>query len=607
MRKRSLVGRASSALFGSTQRRQPNRKVLSLEYLESRRVLVAPIDGDGGGWGGGGGPPSPSYDITLSTHGGPATSFPPALVRNAYHVDEITFQNGTVPGDGSGQTIAIVVAFNHAGLLSDINQFSTQYGLPLFNQPGGPTLTVVNQNGQTSPLPGPAPQHWVVETMIDVTYAHVIAPKANIVVVEAPNDQTANLTLGQAIVTAGNMAPVVSMSFGNASLSSTQINTLNGRLAKAGVTFLAGGGNPGTGSLYPALSPNAVAVGGTVFSSDVDGHYTGETGYVQYFGSASGRSSFPDIAMGAATNVPGVSFPLVFNGQNDGGGGTSLATPMVAGLVAIANQGRALNGQGPIKLSQHSNISAANVRDIISGNGAAPGFDTTTGMGSPRADRLVAAWSNNPVPVPRITDVTVAAQANVGDHILFDTGTNGSVNKVEIWRDTNENNQFDAGDTLVNSNTSETWMFDYAVTGPASPVYIHCIGGPGPWDFMLVAVTDPTTFFIRGQDTNTGAWSTLVTKNVFINGDSGNAMMAGYPGSSTTSPSDGTGGSGTLNSSSTGYASAGATQFAPLASGPSANAAILSYWELTGGSGSGISFSEYESLFADDELVELLV
>ena len=79
-------------------------------------------------------------------------------------------------------------------------------------------------------------------------------------------------------------------------------------------------------------------------------------------------------------------------------GGTSLAAPAWAGLIAIANQGRVLAGgttlDGPGQtLPALYAISPEHFNDITSGsNGvfsAGPGYDEVTGMGSPKASLLI--------------------------------------------------------------------------------------------------------------------------------------------------------------------------------------------------------------------------
>ena len=127
-------------------------------------------------------------------------------------------QPGGLAGTGSGQTIAIIDAYNDPNILSDAAAFSTQFGLQQFNVSGGPTLTVLNQSGGTS-LPGTDPdghaeRHWEVEESLDVEWAHSIAPQANIILFEAASASTSNLMA--AVKTAADYSgvSVVSMSWG---------------------------------------------------------------------------------------------------------------------------------------------------------------------------------------------------------------------------------------------------------------------------------------------------------------------------------------------------------------------------------------------------------
>ncbi len=78
-------------------------------------------------------------------------------------------------------------------------------------------------------------------------------------------------------------------------------------------------------------------------------------------------------------------------------GGTSVAAPAWAGLIAIANQGRggaSLDGATQT-LPALYNLPSADFHDITSGsNGdfsAGPGYDEVTGLGTPQANLLVPA------------------------------------------------------------------------------------------------------------------------------------------------------------------------------------------------------------------------
>src|SRR5205814_1658624 len=94
--------------------------------------------------------------------------------------------------DGTGQTIAILGLYNNPDLLNDLDTFDQAFGTtssgPTLYQQYGPAssfLTIYNQNGKTSPLPGPDPAGTTEsEEVLDVEWAHAIAPGARIVFVE---------------------------------------------------------------------------------------------------------------------------------------------------------------------------------------------------------------------------------------------------------------------------------------------------------------------------------------------------------------------------------------------------------------------------------------
>ena len=53
-------------------------------------------------------------------------------MRSAYGINEVLF--GAVQGNGSGETVAVIDAYNYPTALDDLNAFSAQYGLPQMNQ-----------------------------------------------------------------------------------------------------------------------------------------------------------------------------------------------------------------------------------------------------------------------------------------------------------------------------------------------------------------------------------------------------------------------------------------------------------------------------------------
>jgi subtilase family serine protease len=351
----------------------------------------------------------------FNPRGGPGQpgGFSPAQISQAYGFNRITFNDGTVQGDGTGQTIAIVDAYSQPDISSDLQTFDATYGLP-----APPNFTVVNQNGGTS-LPA-ADQGWGLEISLDVEWAHAMAPKANILLVEA--DSNSYLNLMTAVNYARNQpnVSVVSMSWGGGEWTSesyydSYFTTPSGH---KGVSFVASSGDSGSSGApeFPSVSPNVLAVGGTQLTTDAAGNYQSEVGWSGSGGGLSTVEGQPGYQRGVVTQsstlraVPDVSY----NGSNNSpfavydttsyGGwiqvyGTSAGAPQWAALIAIANQGRQLAGKGTLDGATQTlptlyQLPQSDFHDITSGSNGAysagPGYDLVTGRGSPFADRVVA-------------------------------------------------------------------------------------------------------------------------------------------------------------------------------------------------------------------------
>jgi hypothetical protein len=348
----------------------------------------------------------------------------PGQIRHAYGFDTITFAGGSVAGDGSGQTIAIIDAFDDPALVSstdpnfansDLHKFDATFGLP------DPVFTKVNQNGGTSYPTGDT--GWALEISLDVEWAHVVAPKANILLVEASNNGSNNLNAGVQWAARQPGVVAVSMSWGGGEFSGE--SGTDGVYTKpnghAGVAFLASSGDSGAPPIYPSISPNVISVGGTTLSVDSSGNWLSESGWS---GSGGGISSFeaqpsyqhsvvtqsstmrtsPDVAYDSnpATGVP------VYDSYTNGTsapwsqvGGTSAAAPQWAGLIAIVDQGRAVNGASALDgrsqiLPALYQIPQTDFHDITTGTStgnpnysAGPGYDLVTGRGTPIAPLVV--------------------------------------------------------------------------------------------------------------------------------------------------------------------------------------------------------------------------
>jgi hypothetical protein len=343
------------------------------------------------------------------------TGYTPAQIRHAYGFDQITLPGG-VAADGSGTTIAIVDAYDDPDIAGDLVQFDAQFGLP------NPVLMKVNQAGGLS-YP-PPDSGWASEIALDVEWAHAIAPGASILLVEAQDDSFANLLAAVGFAAAQPGVVAVSMSWsGNEFSGQTSLDsTFTTPAGHTGVTFVAASGDNGAPAGYPAVSPNVLAVGGTTLSLGAGGTYVAESAWS---GSGGGVSAFepqPAYQNGAVTQTstqranpdvaydadPNTGFP-VYDSYNNGSsapwsqfGGTSVAAPQWAALIAIADQGRILAGESPLDgptqtLPMLYSLPASDFHDITSGssNGspresAAAGYDLATGRGTPVANQVVA-------------------------------------------------------------------------------------------------------------------------------------------------------------------------------------------------------------------------
>lgn len=344
----------------------------------------------------------------------------PTQIRHAYGFDQIVI--GSVQGDGTGQTIALIDAYDDPTIATDLHNFDLAFGIP-----DPPSFKKVAQDGSTN-YPGTDPAGagnpngtWEMETSLDVEWAHALAPGASILLVEANDASNGNLmtaAVGYARSQPG--VSVISMSFGQNDFSGetsfdSLFTTPSGR---TGITFLAATGDFGEPSGYPAYSPNVVAVGGTTLNVDGSGNIISETGWSDGGGGVSTlepqpayqnptTNSFstthranPDVAFDADPNT-GVpvddSWDFGSSTPWQQFGGTSFSTPSWAALVAIADQGRVAAGltslDGPSQtLPKLYSISSNDFNDITSGNNgfaAGPGYDLVTGRGSPKAALIV--------------------------------------------------------------------------------------------------------------------------------------------------------------------------------------------------------------------------
>jgi subtilase family serine protease len=342
-------------------------------------------------------PPAPPSSCNKIVNG--HYLFCPPSLEIAYGTPSILGANG-----GAGTVIAITDAFHYAAAESDLNFFSNDMGLPACTTGNG-CFTQVDQNGGKNFCGSDS--GWELETMLDIEWAHAMAPNAKIVLVEGCTNQDTDLnTAIKTAVTKFN-ADIVSNSWGEDEFPGETGEDANYNLGKP---LFFSSGDAGAPAIYPCQSPYATCIGGTNLQVDANFHRVTETGWTGSGGGCSLYEALPTYQSAngvtlcsphrAAPDVSAVADPntgvAVYDSGNGGYfrvGGTSVASPVAAAayadvLTARVGFGKSrYNGQFDTAIY---NAFTGNYKyfyyDVVSGNNghsAGPGYDLITGIGVP--------------------------------------------------------------------------------------------------------------------------------------------------------------------------------------------------------------------------------
>jgi Ca2+-binding RTX toxin-like protein len=309
-----------------------------------------------------------------------------------------------------------------------------------------------------------------LELEADVQWAHALAPGANIMLVGATDYTLPNIAAAAQWAASQPGVSVVSMSLsaGVEGLNPIDHATYDSAFSHPGVTFVASAGdttywtdsngNQQPWIEYPAELPNVLAVGGTALQNPNDTTSTevvwnnppGSNNNLPT-GSTSGGASptvpvpawqqdilppgssgltgrgVPDVAYLATTYAVVDSFDYNGNSPWISFGGTSAGAPQWAALMAIVNQGRAvempdrgtLNGINPTVPMLYA-LPSTDFNDITQGgNGlynAGFGWDLVTGLGTPHAD-LIAGDLTNPHESQVVNGTLIVNSTQDGDAV----------------------------------------------------------------------------------------------------------------------------------------------------------------------------------------------
>jgi subtilase family serine protease len=313
----------------------------------------------------------------------------PADIRSAYALPATA---------GTGQTIAVVDAYNDPHAEGDMDVYRAHFGLPACTTGNG-CFKKVNESGVQGKDPT-TNAGWAQEVSLDLDMVSATCPHCHIVLVEANSATFADL--GTAVNTAVHMgANVVTNSYGGSEFAAS-----NSAYAHAGHVIVASAGDSGMGVSQPCSYATVVCVGGTTLNRAANTRGWTETAWD---GTGSGCSTLvakpswqkdTGCAKRTESDVAAVADPYtgvaVYDSTPYNGaygwlvfGGTSASSPIVAAVYALA--GNAVSMNAAQSIWQHGGTTALNDVKTGSNGSCSPsylctariGYDGPTGWGTP--------------------------------------------------------------------------------------------------------------------------------------------------------------------------------------------------------------------------------
>jgi subtilase family serine protease len=348
-----------------------------------------------------------------TTGSGPSASFLGSDMRAAYY--------GGTALTGAGQNLGL---FEYLGTdLTDLDTYFSNVG-----QTNNVPITLLSTDGtSTSCVDSRAGGDCDdTEQTLDMTQAIGMAPGLASLVMYIGSTDTAIIS---AMTTHSPLPTTIGCSWGWTPADASTLDPYFEKMSAQGQNFFAASGDSSTWSssneAWPADDANVVSVGGTdLVTASAAGPWKSETAWSDSGGGISPDSipipSWQKLSgvinssnKGSTTlrNGPDVSANANFTfyvcadqttcTANDYGG-TSFATPMWAGYIALVNQQLAANGEStigfinPTIYAQNVTSSyATDFHDITSGTSgsysAVTGYDLVTGWGSPNGTGLINA------------------------------------------------------------------------------------------------------------------------------------------------------------------------------------------------------------------------
>lgn len=330
------------------------------------------------------------------------TGYGPSDLQSAYGLTAAAASNG------SGETVAVVDAYDDPNAAADLAAYRSHYGLPSCTVANG-CFRKVSQTGSTTSLPS-ADSGWAEEESLDLDMASAVCPNCRILLVEAASASMPNL--GKAVNEAVSLgAKFVSNSYGGAE-SSSDTSYDSAYVKHPGVAITVSAGDEGYGAQYPAASRYVTSVGGTALStastargwteqvwntSSTEGTGSGCSAYdakpTWQTDTGCARRTISDVSA-VADPATGVSVYDSY-GVTAGWytfGGTSASAPLIAAVYALAGTPGSTDYPAAYP---YAAAGTQALNDVTSGSngtcasGAAylctakSGYDGPTGLGTP--------------------------------------------------------------------------------------------------------------------------------------------------------------------------------------------------------------------------------
>jgi hypothetical protein len=424
---------------------------------------------------------------------------------------------------GSGQTIAIVDAYNNPDVESNLKTYRSHYELSECTTANG-CFKKVNQKGETTNYPA-SESGWGTEISLDLDMVSAICPECHILLVEATTESFTNLEAAEDEA-ATLKATEISNSWGGPERS--EETSENSAFEHPSIPITAAGGDycyinecrglsrPG----FPAVDPSVITVGGTELKKAANARGWSESVWYEQLtgreiGTGSGCSLYESkpswqtdksCSKRTITDVSAVAAcksPLsVYDSYGQAGWilecGTSAAAPIIAGVEALSSSGARKEGPEALwKLGPKGDLfditEGSNYSSVDGSCGsylceAKVGYDGPTGWGSP--DGVLTS-------VPSVTTGSTTGLTENEATLHGTVNPEGAETKYYFEYGTTESYgsktaEVNAGSGMNNIEVSKT------ITGLTSDTKYH---------YRIVATNNNGTTDGAGQTFTTTYWS----------------------------------------------------------------------------------------------------